>query len=78
VSRPIPASNAAAGPVPTRPGRRPGRGRRAASLHNRAGILIFAASFAGSLLGGRALADGLGAWDWAGAALLAGIGLLRC
>jgi hypothetical protein len=46
------------------------------SLHNRAGILIFAASFAGSLLGGRALADGLGAWDWAGAALLAGIGLL--
>lgn len=46
------------------------------SLHNRAGILIFAASFAGSLLGGRALADGLGAWDWVGAALLAGIGVL--
>ena len=46
------------------------------SLHNRAGILIFAASFAGSLLGGRALSDGLGAWDWVGAALLAGIGVL--
>jgi hypothetical protein len=46
------------------------------SLHNRAGILIFAASFAGSLLGGRALSDGLGVWDWAGAALLAGIGVL--
>jgi hypothetical protein len=46
------------------------------SLHNRAGILIFAASFAGSLLGGRALSDGLGPWDWVGAALLAGIGVL--
>ena len=34
------------------------------SLHARAATLIFAASFEGSLLGARALADGLGAWDW--------------
>ncbi len=34
------------------------------SLHNRAATLVFAASFAGSLLGSRALADGVGAWDW--------------
>jgi hypothetical protein len=33
------------------------------SLHNRAGTLIFASSFASSLLGSRALADGLGAWE---------------
>jgi hypothetical protein len=46
------------------------------SLHNRAGTLIFAASFASSLLGGRALTDGLGAWDWLAVVLLFGIGAL--
>ena len=46
------------------------------SLRNRAGTLIFAASFASSLLGSRALADGLGAWDWLALALLVGIGAL--
>jgi uncharacterized membrane protein len=46
------------------------------SLHNRAGTLIFASSFASSLLGGRALADGLGAWDWLAVGLLLGIGAL--
>lgn len=46
------------------------------SLHNRAGTLIFAASFASSLLGSRALADGLGLWDWVAVALLLGIGVL--
>jgi hypothetical protein len=44
------------------------------SLRGRAGTLIFAASFAGSLLGGRALADGIGAWDWVALALLVAIG----
>jgi hypothetical protein len=44
------------------------------SLHNRAATLVFAASFAGSLLGSRALADGLGAWDWTGLGLLLLIG----
>jgi hypothetical protein len=46
------------------------------SLHNRAATLVFAASFAGSLLGSRALADGLGAWDWTGMVLLLLIGAL--
>ncbi len=46
------------------------------SLHNRAATLVFAASFASSLLGGRALADGLGFWDWAGIVLLLAIGVL--
>jgi len=46
------------------------------SLHNRAATLVFAASFASSLLGGRALADGLGFWDWAGVILLLAIGIL--
>lgn len=46
------------------------------SLHNRAGTLIFAASFASSLLGSRALADGLNTWDWIAVALLLGIGIL--
>ena len=46
------------------------------SLHNRAGTLIFAASFASSLLGSRALADGLNAWDWLAVGLLLGIGVL--
>jgi hypothetical protein len=40
------------------------------SLHNRAGTLVFASSFASSLLGSRALADGLGAWDWLAVVLL--------
>jgi hypothetical protein len=44
------------------------------SLRGRAGTLIFAASFAGSLLGSRALADGIGLWDWAALALLVVIG----
>jgi len=46
------------------------------SLHNRAGTLIFASSFASSLLGSRALADGLGAWDWFAVVLLLAIGAL--
>jgi hypothetical protein len=46
------------------------------SLHARGGTLIFATSFASSLLGGQALSNGLGAWDWLGLVLLAGIGLL--
>jgi hypothetical protein len=46
------------------------------SMHNRAGTLIFAASFASSLLGSRALADGLGAWDWLAVGLLLLIGVL--
>ena len=46
------------------------------SLHNRAATLVFAASFASSLLGGRALANGLGYWDWTGLVLLLAIGVL--
>jgi hypothetical protein len=46
------------------------------SLLNRAGTLIFAASFANSLLGSRALTDGLGAWDWVAVGLLLVIGAL--
>ena len=46
------------------------------SLHNRAGTLIFAASFASSLLGSEALADGLNAWDWIALVLLLAIGAL--
>jgi hypothetical protein len=47
------------------------------SMHNRAATLIFAAAFASSLLGGRALADGLnGGWEWLGVVLLLGIGIL--
>src|SRR3954454_19334704 len=46
------------------------------SLHNRAATLVFAASFASSLLGSRALANGLGAWDWTAVALLLAIGVL--
>jgi hypothetical protein len=45
-------------------------------LHLSAGTLIFAASFASSLLGSRALADGLQAWDWTGVVLLFAIGAL--
>jgi hypothetical protein len=46
------------------------------SLHNRAGTLVFAASFASSLLGGKALADGLNVLDWTAVGLLAAIGAL--
>jgi hypothetical protein len=46
------------------------------SLHARAATLIFAASFASSLLGARALADGLDAWDWIALGLLVAIGSL--
>jgi hypothetical protein len=44
------------------------------SLHARAATLIFAASFASSLLGARALADGVGVWDWLALGLLVAIG----
>jgi hypothetical protein len=46
------------------------------SLHNRAATLIFASSFASSLLGSRALADGLGGWDWLAVGLLLATGAL--
>jgi hypothetical protein len=46
------------------------------SLHNRAATLVFAASFAGSLLGSRALANGVGTWDWIAIVLLLLIGAL--
>jgi hypothetical protein len=44
------------------------------SLLNRAGTLIFAASFANSLLGITALADGVGPWDWLALACLLAVG----
>lgn len=44
------------------------------SMNTRAGSLIFATAFANSLLGGRALSDGLGLWDWIAVALLFAIG----
>ena len=44
------------------------------SLHGRAATLIFAASFVSSLLGARALEDGVGAWDWTALGLLVAIG----
>jgi hypothetical protein len=44
------------------------------SIHARAATLIFAASFASSLLGSRALEDGVGAWDWTALGLLVAIG----
>jgi hypothetical protein len=46
------------------------------SLQTRAATLIFAASFASSLLGSQALADGVGAWDWIALGLLFAIGAL--
>jgi hypothetical protein len=46
------------------------------SLHGRAATLIFAASFVSSLLGARALEDGVGAWDWTALGLLVAIGAL--
>jgi hypothetical protein len=44
------------------------------SLHNRAGTLIFAASFASSLLGSRALVAGVALWNWIAIGLLFMIG----
>src|SRR5262249_11136577 len=46
------------------------------SLEARAATLIFAGSFASSLLAARALADGVGARDWVGRLLLMAIGAL--
>ena len=46
------------------------------SLNTRTGNLIFATAFATSLLGNKALSDGLGRWDWAAMSLLFGIGAL--
>jgi hypothetical protein len=46
------------------------------SFGNRAGSLIFATAFASSLLGGAALANGLGVWEWIALGLLFGIGAL--
>ena len=45
-------------------------------MGNRAGNLIFTTAFASSLLGGVALADVLGTWEWVALALLFGIGVL--
>jgi hypothetical protein len=44
------------------------------NMNTRAGNLIFATAFASSLLGARALSDGLGPWDWIAVALLLGLG----
>lgn len=44
------------------------------SMNSRAGSLIFASSFASSLLGSSALADGVAGWDWLAMALLLMIG----
>lgn len=44
------------------------------NMNARAGSLIFATAFANSLLGGRALSDGLGLWDWIAVVLLFAIG----
>jgi hypothetical protein len=46
------------------------------SLNNRAGNLVFATAFVTSLLGTRALADGVAFWDWAALALLFTVGAL--
>ena len=47
-----------------------------ADLNTKAGTLIFAAAFVTSLLGSRALSDGLGFWDWTAVTSLFGIGAL--
>lgn len=44
------------------------------SMNTRAGGVIFAAAFANSFLGGAALSDGLGAWEWIAVVLLFSIG----
>ncbi len=46
------------------------------SLNTRAGNLIFATAFVSSLLGSRALADGLGVWDWIATLLLLAVAAL--
>ncbi len=46
------------------------------SLRNRTGTLIFAASFASSLLGSKALERGLNLWVWAGVGIMLGIGII--
>jgi hypothetical protein len=46
------------------------------SLNTRGGNLIFATAFATSLLGTKALADGMGLWDWIATALLFMVGAL--
>jgi hypothetical protein len=46
------------------------------NLTTRAGNLIFATAFATSLLGTRALTDGVGFWDWAALLLLFLVGAL--
>jgi hypothetical protein len=49
------------------------------SMNMRAGSLIFAVAFVNSLLGNRALSDGLGVFDWFAMALLFTIGgLVAC
>jgi hypothetical protein len=45
------------------------------SMTVRAGNLIFAAAFVSSLLGGRALSNGLGLWDWLAVLLLFALGV---
>jgi hypothetical protein len=45
-------------------------------FNTRAGNVIFATAFVTSLLGGRALSDGLGTWDWIAIGLLFGLGIL--
>ncbi|MEI9431404.1 hypothetical protein [Mesorhizobium sp. Cs1299R1N3] len=44
------------------------------NMNTRAGSLIFATAFANSLLGGAALSNGLGVWDWTAVTLLFSIG----
>jgi hypothetical protein len=46
------------------------------SLNTRGGNLIFAAAFATTLLGTKALTDGVGVWDWTAIALLFVVGAL--
>ena len=46
------------------------------SMNARAGNLIFATAFVTSLLGGQALRNGLGLWDWTALGLLLAIGIL--
>jgi hypothetical protein len=46
------------------------------SLNTRGGNLIFAAAFATTLLGTKALTDGVGVWDWTAIALLFAVGAL--
>jgi hypothetical protein len=44
-----------------------------ADLNAKAGTLIFASAFVTSLVGSRALSDGLGFWDWTAVISLFGI-----